>query len=53
MKQRHPNQKSTYESWVGRRKTTPKEEGIVVRQADLDALKAIQEARPAKPPGRR
>lgn len=55
MKQRHPNQKSTWEMFQGgrRKATDPKKEYVSSVQDDLKALEAVQAARPAKPPGRR
>lgn len=53
---RHPNQVSVYGK-IGSRKsripTKVNEEKATVRQADLDALAAMQATRPAKPPGKR
>lgn len=55
MKQRHPNQKSTWDMFQGQRRKAadPKKEALSSIQDDLKALEAMQATRPAKPPGRR
>jgi hypothetical protein len=52
---RHPNQKSTWETFVGKRRKAadPKKDAVASVEATLKALEAAQATRPMKPPGRR
>jgi hypothetical protein len=55
MKQRHPNQKSTWDTFQGQRRKAadPKKEHVSSVEKDLKALETVQASRPAKPPERR
>lgn len=55
MKQRHPNQKSTWDTFRGARRKAedPKKEYVSSVENDLKALEAVQRSRPMRPPGRR
>lgn len=52
---RHPNQKSTWDTQMGKRRKAadPKKETLASLDATLGALEAVQASRPAKPPGKR
>jgi hypothetical protein len=53
--QRHPNQRSTWDTFQGQRRKAadPKKEYVSSVENDLKALETVQATRPAVPPHRR